>query len=172
MSEDTPKYLKETLRETPVVTPLPGEMRLPHGGWVEGDTEICSTCGSCELYCSMAHEKVSSRSLARLSIISDRFTGHVAIETCRQCAAPDCVYACKVPGAMTIDPNTKARLIDAEKCVGCGACAKACPYNANNGVIRLDPERNIYIKCDLCGGDPQCIKACRFISITYEGRRI
>ncbi len=25
----------------------------------------------------------------------------------------------------------------------------------------MDPDKNIAVKCDLCGGDPQCVKACR-----------
>ncbi len=153
-------------------TPLPGSMRLPHSGWVKGDTELCSTCGSCELYCSLSHEGASSRSKARLNVISNRFTGDTAIETCRQCDAPACLYACKVPGAMSVDPKTGARLINEDKCVACGSCAQACPYNGHGGIIRFNPDRNIYVKCDLCGGDPQCIGACRYLALTLVPRRM
>lgn len=152
------------------MTPLPETMRLPHGGWIEGNAELCSTCGSCELYCSMAHEGTSTRRLSRLQIVTNRFTGDTTIETCRQCEAPACLFACRVPGAMTIDPTTGARLINEERCVGCGACARACPYNVHGGVIRFDRDRNIYVKCDLCGGDPQCLQACRFLALTYTRR--
>jgi len=155
-----------------VATPVPDSMRLPRSGHIEGDPELCSTCGACELYCSMAHGGVARRRLARLNIVSNRFTGSQSIETCYQCDAPACLYACMVPGAMSIDPETGARVINEEKCVGCGACARACPYDANGGVIRLNPEKNVYVKCDLCGGDPECIKACRYLALTYRQRRL
>lgn len=155
-----------------VVTPLPTSMRLPRSGSVKGDAELCSTCGACELYCSLFHEGSASRKLARINVVSDRFTGETAIETCRQCDVPACLYACMVPGAMYIDPKTGARVIDGEKCVGCGNCARACPYNANGGIIRLNPVKNIYIKCDLCGGDPQCVKGCRYLALSYVPRRM
>ena len=154
------------------ITPLPGSMRLPQSSSIRGDAEFCSTCGACELYCSLKHEGGASRSTARLNIVSDRFTGDTTIETCRQCETPACLYACMVPGAMSIDPKTGARLINKERCVACGNCARACPYNAREGVIKLDRARNIYVKCDLCDGDPQCIRACRYLALTYAQRRV
>jgi len=44
--------------------------------------------------------------------------------------------------------------VDSSRCIGCGACAEACPF----GVIHV--LRGIAIKCDLCGGDPECVKHC------------
>jgi len=155
-----------------VSTPLPSSMRLPHSSWVKGDPEFCSTCGTCELYCSLSHEGSASRSKARLNVISDRFTGDTTVETCRQCEVPACIYACMVPGAMSIDPQTGARLINEDKCVACGNCARACPYNGHGSIIRLNPAKDVYIKCDLCGGDPQCIKACRYLALTQVPRRV
>ncbi len=40
---------------------------------------------------------------------------------------------------------------------------EACPF----GAITLHPERNVAIKCDLCGGNPQCVSFCQRSFITY-----
>lgn len=47
-------------------------------------------------------------------------------------------------------------MVDEEKCVGCGFCVIACPW----GLVVLDPMKRKAIKCDLCGGDPVCVKEC------------
>ncbi len=35
-------------------------------------------------------------------------------------------------------------------------CFLFCP----SGAISIDPNTLLPIKCDLCGGDPECVKAC------------
>jgi len=59
-------------------------------------------------------------------------------------------------GALSKDSKTGAVLVDDQLCNGCEACVVACPLSA----ISLDEEKEIVLKCDLCGGDPQCIKVC------------
>jgi Fe-S-cluster-containing hydrogenase component 2 len=34
-------------------------------------------------------------------------------------------------------------------------------------MISLDEERRKATKCDLCGGDPQCVKACPSAALRY-----
>jgi len=74
----------------------------------------------------------------------------------------DCMRAC-IFDAISIDSNGM-RLIDLEKCTGCGACVKACP----RALIDLVPiNRNVYIKCSskdkgvearqVCGSLHPCI---------------
>ncbi len=52
-------------------------------------------------------------------------------------------------------------LVDEEKCTACGTCERSCPFE----VIRI---REVAKKCDLCGGDPVCVKFCPYGAIRYE----
>jgi Fe-S-cluster-containing hydrogenase component 2 len=69
---------------------------------------------------------------------------------------------------MIVHPETGARIIDPRLCIGCGACARACPFNKDGGVIGRKPRAAkedgkspwIYFKCDLCEGKPICIEEC------------
>ena len=47
-------------------------------------------------------------------------------------------------------------LVDESKCTGCGDCVRACPGK----VMRLHPRTSKAMVCDLCGGEPECVKAC------------
>ena len=49
--------------------------------------------------------------------------------------------------AIYVDEKTGTRMIDESKCVGCGACAAACPY----GMPTVDPEAKHSTKCVACG---------------------
>ncbi len=56
---------------------------------------------------------------------------------------------------MEIDAKTGAVIIDEDACTGCLDCADACPFDA----IFVGPDNEV-LKCDLCGGDPICVKYC------------
>jgi len=75
---------------------------------------------------------------------------------CAQCNDYPCVASCPVQ-ALSTDADTKAVLVDREKCISCGKCIKACPGQ----VPILHPVDNKALICDLCGGDPECVKVCK-----------
>ena len=75
--------------------------------------------------------------------------------------------ACPVEGAMYIDEQTGARCINQEMCIGCKLCIEACGSYYDPPRIAFDPERGKAIKCDLCGGDPQCVKWCSNGALKY-----
>ena len=54
--------------------------------------------------------------------------GYVVTQSCRGCIAHRCEDACK-RGAISFDQHQHA-IIDKEKCIECGLCARVCPYNA------------------------------------------
>jgi Fe-S-cluster-containing hydrogenase component 2 len=40
----------------------------------------------------------------------------------------------------------------------------ACPF----GMIFVDAEKGFAVKCDLCGGDPECVKYCIPEALRFE----
>ena len=54
--------------------------------------------------------------------------GYEVTNACRGCLANRCEDVCR-RGAISFDENHVAR-IDKSKCVGCGQCAKVCPFSA------------------------------------------
>ena len=121
---------------------------------------ICRWCRSCELVCSLLHEGTCSPALSRITIAIDQFNAEVSAFVCRQCDEPECLANCPVDGAMTIDDKTGAVSIVDELCVGCGACAQGCPHNTEKTVVKSNPAKGVYLKCDLCGGSPACVETC------------
>jgi Fe-S-cluster-containing dehydrogenase component len=51
--------------------------------------------------------------------------------------------------------------IDGEQCIGCEACVSHCPF----GVMMALPDK--VVKCELCDGNPQCVKYCITGAIEY-----
>jgi len=69
--------------------------------------------------------------------------------------------------AISIDSRTGAVLIDESECTACGDCVTHCPFNTNGRVIFVIAERGTAIKCDLCGGEPQCVEICPTDALTF-----
>ncbi len=82
--------------------------------------------------------------------------GNIAVPImCQQCEEPPCEEACRIK-AIRPDPGTGILTVNEEKCIGCNICIIACPL----GGFTLDPATKKPIMCDLCDGDPQCVKVC------------
>lgn len=116
--------------------------------------DLCTGCGVCEMICSLVHTGTVNPVLARLRILSTSDYKNYPI-ICRHCEPPKCLEVCPVPGALYIDSKTRVLFLNDEKCTHCHACVEACPFDA----IFVGPNGEP-LKCDLCGGDPQCVKYC------------
>jgi len=119
--------------------------------YVYCDAELCTGCRACELVCSAFHERVFNPRRARIRVARGEPAIDVAI-TCRQCENPPCVLACPT-GAIRKLRNGLVE-VEAPRCIGCAACVEVCPF----GAIAVVEGKAI--KCDLCGGDPACVKQC------------
>lgn len=122
---------------------------------------LCTECRACEMTCSLVHaqDNLVNPQSARLQIASPGEHGEhtfaPAVHLCRHCAnPPSCAVACPVD-AFYYDTVTHAAIIDQERCIQCLECIPACPF----GTIYVAPDGQV-LKCDLCGGDPACVKAC------------
>ena len=130
--------------------------------YVASDSAICGGCRRCELVCSLFHYGECNLELSSVHVIKDAFSGEYEIETCRQCKGAECLSICPVEGAIYIDENTGARVINEEKCSGCRLCEEECLFH----MIGYIPEKNLCFKCDLCGGEPQCVENCPHTALT------
>lgn len=145
------------------------------------DTTRCVGCRRCEIACTEYNEGRTQPSLARIKINRNYLFGpkgaqagfwnaegvygnHRLIgDTCRQCPHPvPCMDACPY-GAIEVVAPTNARVVNVEKCKGCRTCQRACPW----AMTVFDEAAKKASKCHLCGGDPQCVKACPTGALIY-----
>ena len=125
------------------------------------DPSKCTGCRLCEIACSVKHEDLSSPLLSRVKILK-RYEEIFVPARCRQCEDPICLVACPL-GAITGDEVLGIIKIDYNKCRGCRVCVELCPY----GGIYLHPLKRKAVACDLCGGDPLCVRVCSGKALSY-----
>ena len=125
----------------------------------------CTECNVCEVACSLVHSPTNeiNPQLSRIRIdhapekpskINAEGLGFIA-EICHHCGnPPPCAEVCPTD-AFYYDTNTLAAIIDQDKCIQCMECVPGCPFD----VVFVAPSGEL-LKCDLCGGDPVCVKAC------------
>jgi len=116
--------------------------------------QMCSGCRLCEVVCSFHHEKMFAPWLSRIRV----FKKEPAVDYpvfCRRCKNPPCVKSCEF-SALKVDTNSGVIVVDKEACIGCGECSKACSF----GAIYMPDDGEFPLVCDLCGGDPKCVKYC------------
>lgn len=135
-------------------------------GCIVADEEICSGCRTCEAVCSLSHEDTISPNLSRIGVMTWPFEGYRSeVYVCRQCEDPECLHVCPT-GALHIDEVTQAKVIEKGDCTGCQLCLEACPETPSR--IRYNSKENICFKCDLCKGDPLCVKYCMEGALSLE----
>lgn len=105
----------------------------------------------------------------------------VSTPNCRGCFARPCVYSCPRQAIEIVDGKSR---IDESKCIKCGKCIAACPYNAivkttvpceeacpvgairknDQGVAEID-----FARCISCG---KCMMACPFGAVMERSQLI
>ena len=86
------------------------------------------------------------------------------------CEQPRCREVCPKK-CLSVDNDTGTVQLDNSGCIGCGACARVCQYDA----VRFTPEKKA-LKCDGCirrlkfGMQPRCVTACPVYALTIDER--
>jgi CRP-like cAMP-binding protein/Fe-S-cluster-containing hydrogenase component 2 len=92
---------------------------------------LCTRCGNCVKACADLHDGIS-----RLTRHGIKFEAPAAKESrplepllvatsCMHCLDPECMIGCPT-GAITRDVN--GEVVIQQSCIGCGNCARRCPY--------------------------------------------
>ena len=123
--------------------------------WITRDYLKCSGCRRCEIACTLHHEDWIWPEASRIRVFMP-FPGVEVPHFCAQCEDYPCVDSCKFD-ALSVDEDTSAVIVDREACTSCSLCIKACPGQ----VPFLHPGDNKAVICDLCEGDPECVKVCQ-----------
>jgi len=131
----------------------------PAGFVLTFNADVCRWCKACELVCSIHHEGVFRPTASRIRMLLDQFEADMQAVMCRQCRNPRCLLACP-EDAITVDEETGARIIVPELCTACGLCREACLFDFPDLILRHDEQAGTYVKCDLCDGEPECVKVC------------
>ncbi|MFA7282686.1 MAG: thiamine pyrophosphate-dependent enzyme [Sterolibacterium sp.] len=123
---------------------------------------LCDGCGECMTTCSAVKSVNGSTALSRIQIVADPLKGTWELAMCRQCGDPRCVADCPA-AALAKEEDGGLISWDAEKCVNCLLCTAGCVYAG----IAFSADEGHVVKCDQCGGDPQCVKACPTQALQY-----
>ena len=129
---------------------------------IDIDLYRCVCCHACAVACKDLHNDVTEdrmvlrRAYRMESAAGEIFCGSVG---CMHCVDAPCMAECPM-GAICRDEETGFVRVDAEACVGCGACTYVCPMHAPQIVDGK------MVKCDGCaervrhGQLPACVQTC------------
>ena len=138
------------------------------------DATRCTGCKTCELACKDYKDLPVDFSFRHVYEVeggswqqddagfwtTDSYTYYLSM-SCNHCDEPACTHACPT-GAMHKATDTGIVSVDEAKCIGCGYCAMACPYDAPT----VSKEIGHSAKCNGCaervaaGMQPICVEAC------------
>ncbi|MBI3373403.1 MAG: phenylglyoxylate dehydrogenase [Betaproteobacteria bacterium] len=124
------------------------------------DAPKCDGCNDCMLACAQAKSGTDEIARSRIEVLKSN--GSFELAMCRQCGDPRCVQNCP---AAALEKNDATGVIDWDetKCVDCLLCTVGCTYAG----IAYDRAAGHVTKCDLCDGDPACVKACKPGALRY-----
>ncbi len=126
------------------------------------DFEKCTGCRLCELVCAVHHDGVSNPARSRIRVVKWESEGLYIPMACQQCQDAPCMQGCPV-GAITHNWEQNRVEVDYGLCIGCRTCVAVCPF----GAMHFNTIDRKVIKCDLCNGDPQCVRFCEVKAVTF-----
>lgn len=147
------------------------------------DEDKCVRCDQCMQACASTHQGQT-----RLYRTEGNIFGNLLVpSSCRHCENPMCLTDCP-PGNAILRDKSGEVYIDSVRCIGCGNCAKNCPYGnifmvhqakveevgpldrllemiglGGRSTLHEESGEMKAIKCDLCkdvGHGPACVRIC------------
>ena len=137
------------------------------------DVDRCIGCKGCQVACKMENCMALGEGRNKVCTIGPNgvypdLELYFLPTMCQQCENPSCVQACPT-GACYKREEDGVILVDQDRCVGCGSCRRACPYQ----MIRSSRELRTADKCTLCaqlravGDTPACVRNCSGGALHY-----
>jgi Fe-S-cluster-containing hydrogenase component 2 len=126
------------------------------------DHEKCDGCRRCESACSLKHTGAVNPAPSRIRIDEWERHGVFVPVVCHQCEDAPCIAACPT-NSRRRDEATGKTDVDYRRCISCKTCIAVCPF----GATSFDPVSKQVITCDLCDGEPQCVKVCETGALSY-----
>lgn len=122
------------------------------------DHEKCIICNACVDACNRAYGNLNWRKLPVFTF--NEYKTALSI-SCNHCKNPLCMKVCPA-NAYEINEEFGILKINQDKCIGCGYCQWACPYEApvfnNDGV--MSKCHFCYDRVTLGKGLPYCVESC------------
>ncbi|MDD5249334.1 MAG: 4Fe-4S dicluster domain-containing protein [Rhodocyclaceae bacterium] len=148
------------------------------------DLNTCVGCNACMAACAMENQTPVWKNKWRTYVhdkeigVTDQVRRRFFPRLCNHCSNPPCLTVC--PTGATSQRADGIVLVDPNLCMGCRACAMACPYDARYEVTYadIDAGREFYgeeelqrqspsmDKCSFCahrldkGMKPACVETC------------
>ena len=119
------------------------------------DYQKCTGCRTCELVCAVRHDGFSNPARSRIRVMKWEAEGLYIPMSCQQCQDAPCMNVCPVK-AIARDEQLGRVSVDYDACIGCRSCVGICPF----GAMSFNSIDKQVFKCDLCDGDPQCVRFC------------
>jgi carbon-monoxide dehydrogenase iron sulfur subunit len=126
------------------------------------DYQKCTGCRLCELVCAVFHDGISNPARGRIKVMKWEAEGLYIPMSCQQCQDAPCMNVCPVK-ALFRDEELGRVSVDYDVCIGCRACVAVCPF----GAMSFNTKDKQVFKCDLCDGDPQCVRFCEEKAIDF-----
>ncbi len=126
------------------------------------DHQKCTGCQLCELVCAVSHDGISNPARSRIRVVKWEAEGLYIPMSCQQCQDAPCLNVCPVK-AISHNAESEKVVVDYDVCIGCRSCVSACPF----GAMIFNPTDRKVFKCDLCDGDPQCVRFCEEKAVDF-----
>ncbi len=126
------------------------------------DHEKCTGCRLCELVCAVSHDGVSNPTRSRIRVLKWEAEGLYIPMSCQQCQDAPCLNVCPVK-AISQDEELGRVSVDYDTCIGCRSCVSVCPF----GAMSFNATDRRVLKCDVCNGDPQCVRFCDVKAVDF-----